>query len=26
MFPYSARNTKLLGRLLKFMYGRGKRD
>ncbi|HYV14514.1 MAG TPA: succinic semialdehyde dehydrogenase [Conexibacter sp.] len=26
MFPYSARKTKLLGRLTKFIYGRGKRD
>jgi acyl-CoA reductase-like NAD-dependent aldehyde dehydrogenase len=26
MFPYSARKTKLLGRLTKLMYGRGKRD
>ena len=25
MFPYSARKTKLLGRLTKFIYGRGKR-
>jgi acyl-CoA reductase-like NAD-dependent aldehyde dehydrogenase len=25
-FPYTARNTKLLGRLTKFFYGRGKRD
>ncbi len=26
MFPYKARTTRLLGRLFKFMYGRGKRD
>ncbi|HEY4281064.1 MAG TPA: succinic semialdehyde dehydrogenase [Conexibacter sp.] len=26
MFPYSPRRTKLLGRLTKFLYGRGKRD
>jgi len=26
MFPYSKRNTKLLGGLLKLLYGRGKRD
>jgi acyl-CoA reductase-like NAD-dependent aldehyde dehydrogenase len=26
MFPYSARNTKLIGRILRFLYGRGKRD
>jgi acyl-CoA reductase-like NAD-dependent aldehyde dehydrogenase len=26
MFPYKARNTRLLGRLFKLMYGRGKRD
>jgi acyl-CoA reductase-like NAD-dependent aldehyde dehydrogenase len=26
MFPYKARNTKLLGRLLRLLYGRGKRD
>lgn len=26
MFPYSKRMTKLLGRLTKLMYGRGKRD
>jgi acyl-CoA reductase-like NAD-dependent aldehyde dehydrogenase len=26
MFPYRARNTKLLGRLFKLIYGRGKRD
>jgi acyl-CoA reductase-like NAD-dependent aldehyde dehydrogenase len=26
MFPYSARSTKLIGRLLAFLYGRGKRD
>jgi acyl-CoA reductase-like NAD-dependent aldehyde dehydrogenase len=26
MFPYSSRKTKLLGRLTKFLYGRGKRD
>jgi acyl-CoA reductase-like NAD-dependent aldehyde dehydrogenase len=26
MFPYSARKTRLLGRLTKFLYGRGKRD
>jgi acyl-CoA reductase-like NAD-dependent aldehyde dehydrogenase len=26
MFPYSARNTKLIGRALRFLYGRGKRD
>ncbi|MGB2710909.1 MAG: succinic semialdehyde dehydrogenase [Conexibacter sp.] len=26
MFPYTARKTRLLGRLVKFMYGRGKRD
>ena len=26
MFPYSARTTKLLGRLTKLLYGRGKRD
>jgi acyl-CoA reductase-like NAD-dependent aldehyde dehydrogenase len=26
MFPYKARNTKLLGGLLKLLYGRGKRD
>jgi acyl-CoA reductase-like NAD-dependent aldehyde dehydrogenase len=25
-FPYSARNTKLLGKLTKVLYGRGKRD
>jgi acyl-CoA reductase-like NAD-dependent aldehyde dehydrogenase len=25
-FPYTARTTKLLGRLTKFLYGRGKRD
>lgn len=25
MFPYSSRKTKLLGRLTKFLYGRGKR-
>jgi acyl-CoA reductase-like NAD-dependent aldehyde dehydrogenase len=25
-FPYTARNTKLLGRLTKLLYGRGKRD
>jgi acyl-CoA reductase-like NAD-dependent aldehyde dehydrogenase len=25
-FPYSARNTKLLSRLMKVLYGRGKRD
>jgi acyl-CoA reductase-like NAD-dependent aldehyde dehydrogenase len=25
MFPYSARKTRLLGRLTKFLYGRGKR-
>ncbi len=26
MFPYKARTTKLLGRGIKFLYGRGKRD
>ena len=26
MFPYSARTTKLLGRLTKLLYGRGSRD
>ncbi|MDQ4040421.1 MAG: succinic semialdehyde dehydrogenase [Actinomycetota bacterium] len=26
MFPYRARNTKLIGGLLKLLYGRGKRD
>jgi acyl-CoA reductase-like NAD-dependent aldehyde dehydrogenase len=26
MFPYSARTTKLLGRLTKVLYGRGSRD
>jgi acyl-CoA reductase-like NAD-dependent aldehyde dehydrogenase len=26
MFPYKARTTKLLGRLVKLIYGRGKRD
>lgn len=26
MFPYSKRKTRLLGRLTKFMYGRGRRD
>jgi acyl-CoA reductase-like NAD-dependent aldehyde dehydrogenase len=26
MFPYKARTTKLLGRLVKLLYGRGKRD
>jgi hypothetical protein len=26
MFPYKARNTRLIGRLLRFLYGRGKRD
>ena len=26
MFPYKARTTKLLGGLLKLLYGRGKRD
>jgi len=26
MFPYKARNTRMLGRLLKLLYGRGKRD
>ncbi len=26
MFPYKARTTKLLGRLLRLLYGRGKRD
>jgi acyl-CoA reductase-like NAD-dependent aldehyde dehydrogenase len=26
MFPYKARNTKLIGRLLRFLYGRGARD
>ena len=26
MFPYKARTTKLLGRLVKTLYGRGKRD
>jgi acyl-CoA reductase-like NAD-dependent aldehyde dehydrogenase len=26
MFPYRARTTKLLGRLLRLLYGRGKRD
>jgi acyl-CoA reductase-like NAD-dependent aldehyde dehydrogenase len=26
MFPYSGRNTKLIGRILRFLYGRGKRD
>jgi acyl-CoA reductase-like NAD-dependent aldehyde dehydrogenase len=26
MFPYSARKTRLLGRLTRFLYGRGKRD
>jgi acyl-CoA reductase-like NAD-dependent aldehyde dehydrogenase len=25
-FPYTARTTKMLGRLTKFLYGRGKRD
>jgi hypothetical protein len=25
-FPYKPRNTKLLGRLTKLLYGRGKRD
>jgi hypothetical protein len=26
MFPYKARTTKLLGRMLKLVWGRGKRD
>ena len=26
MFPYSARNTKIFGKLTGFLYGRGKRD
>jgi hypothetical protein len=26
MFPYKARNSRLLARLFKFMYGRGNRD
>ena len=26
MFPYTARTTKLLGRLMKVLYGRGRRD
>jgi hypothetical protein len=26
MFPYSATRTKLLGKLVTFLYGRGKRD
>jgi acyl-CoA reductase-like NAD-dependent aldehyde dehydrogenase len=26
MFPYKARTTRLLGRAIKFLYGRGKRD
>jgi acyl-CoA reductase-like NAD-dependent aldehyde dehydrogenase len=26
MFPYKARTTKMLGRLLRLLYGRGKRD
>jgi hypothetical protein len=26
MFPYKAGTTKLLGRLVKLLYGRGKRD
>jgi hypothetical protein len=26
MFPYSKRGTRFLGRLLRFLYGRGKRD
>ena len=26
MLPYKARTTKLIGRLIKLLYGRGKRD
>jgi hypothetical protein len=26
MFPYKARTTRLLGRALKLLYGRGRRD
>ena len=26
MFPYKARTTKMIGRLLRLLYGRGKRD
>jgi acyl-CoA reductase-like NAD-dependent aldehyde dehydrogenase len=26
MFPYKAKTTRLLGRLIKFLYGRGRRD
>jgi len=26
MFPYNARMTKVLGRVIRFLYGRGKRD
>ena len=26
MFPYKAKTTRLIGRVLKFLYGRGKRD
>jgi acyl-CoA reductase-like NAD-dependent aldehyde dehydrogenase len=26
MFPYKARTTKLIGRILRFLYGRGRRD
>ena len=26
MFPYKARTTRLIGRLFRFLYGRGKRD
>jgi hypothetical protein len=26
MFPYKARNTRMIARLFKFLYGRGKRD
>ena len=26
MLPYSAKRTKLIGRMLKLVYGRGKRD
>jgi hypothetical protein len=26
MFPYKARTTRLMGRLFRWLYGRGKRD
>ena len=26
MFPYKARTTRMIARLFKFLYGRGKRD